>query len=82
MNSNHQPNDGWDWSKIEGSRTHLEPWQLSLLEGWMCERDQIQIMKTLQSMIPEIRKLYSSLCDKTDLEREPEKFDIIINLVL
>jgi predicted nucleotidyltransferase len=82
MNSNRQPNDGWDWSMIEGSRSHLEPWQLSLLEGWMCERDQIQIMNTLQSMIPEIRKLYSSLCDRTGLDREPEKFDIIVNLVL
>jgi predicted nucleotidyltransferase len=26
MSSNRQPNDAWDWSKIEGSRTHLELW--------------------------------------------------------
>ncbi|MFC7750304.1 hypothetical protein ACFQWB_10235 [Paenibacillus thermoaerophilus] len=82
MESDRHSNAAWDWSKIEGARSQLEPWQLSLLSSWMCGRDQEEIMKTLYSMIPEIRRLHGVLCEKTGLEQNQEKFDRILNLVL
>ncbi|WP_199621301.1 hypothetical protein [Paenibacillus alkalitolerans] len=75
-------NDVWDWSKVEGERTPLEPWQLSMLSGWMCGRSQEEIMKTLYSMIPEIRRLHHILCENSGLIVDQEKFDKIINLVM
>jgi predicted nucleotidyltransferase len=82
MEAGRLSNAEWDWAKIEGSRSSLEPWQMSLLKSWMCGRDQEEIMKTLCSMIPEIRRLHGILCDMTGLERNEKKFDQIINLVL
>jgi len=82
MEVNRLPNDTWDWSKIEGARSLLEPWQLSLLSSWMCDRNQEEIMKTLASMIPEINRLQNVLCDLTGLERDQGKHNQIINLVL
>ncbi len=82
MEENRQSNDAWDWSKIEGTRSQLQPWQLSLLSSWMCGRNQEEIIKTLMSMVPEIRRLHRVLSERTGLEMNEEKFDRIINLVL
>jgi predicted nucleotidyltransferase len=78
MEAGRQSNDAWDWSKIEGKRSTLEPWQLSMLSQWSCGRDQEEIMKTLISMIPELRRIHVSLCG----EEESTTFDKIVNLVL
>jgi len=75
-------NDAWDWSKIEGNRSNLDPWQLSMLMEWNCGRDQVGIMKTLRSMIPELRRLHGSLYKKIGLSDKHNKFDKIVNLVL
>ncbi|WP_158299324.1 nucleotidyltransferase domain-containing protein [Paenibacillus antri] len=82
MEVDRQPNDAWDWSKIEGSRSNLEPWQLSMLGRWSCGRDQEEIMKTLHSMIPELRRLHGNLCDKIGFGENHNNFDKIVNLVL
>jgi len=75
-------NEAWDWSKIEGARSSLERWQLSLLATWDCGRDQQEMMKALYSMVPEIRRLHTVLCQKTGLEMNEEHFERIVNQVL
>lgn len=75
-------NAAWDWSKIEGERTELEDWQLSLLSSWMCGRNQKEIMKTATSMVPELRRLHGVLSEKVGLGYSQEHFDKIINQVL
>lgn len=82
MEADRQSNATWDWSKVEGERSELEQWQLIFLKNWMCDRDQSEIMKTLYSMIPEIRRLHSALCEKTGLEGNQKRFDQVLNLVL
>lgn len=75
-------NNPWDWSKIEGSRSHLEPWQLKLLEDWYCGRDQAQILETLGRIISEFTRIHEVLCTKTGLEKNEVRFNRIINLVM
>lgn len=82
MEVNRHSNDHWDWSKIEGARSSLEEWQLSLLSSWMSGRDQEEIMKTLNSMVPEIRRLHDTLCDKTGVDRNSRRLDQVLNLVM
>lgn len=82
MEAGRHSNDAWDWSKIEGERSQLESWQLSLLSGWMCGRKPEEIMKTLHSMIPEFRRLHLVLCEKTGIDYDQDRFDRIVNMVL
>jgi predicted nucleotidyltransferase len=82
MEVDRHSNDAWDWSKIEGERSELESWQLSLLETWSCGRDNNEIMKTLLSMVPEIERLHQVLCEKTGLPEDNEKIRKVIDLVL
>jgi predicted nucleotidyltransferase len=82
MEAERHSNDLWDWSKIEGSRSQLDKWQLEMLERWFCKRDKEDIMQTLSRIIPEFRKLHRVLCDRTGLENEEQKLDRIINQVL
>jgi predicted nucleotidyltransferase len=82
MEAGRRSNEAWDWSKIEGARSQLEPWQLTMLSNWMCGRNQEEIMKTLCSMIPEISRLYDVLCKKTGVQGQRDKFDRIISMVL
>jgi hypothetical protein len=56
MEINRQPNDGWDWSKIEENRTHLAPWELTLTSH------------SSQSIIEQL-KLYAKVMRKTKEER-------------
>jgi predicted nucleotidyltransferase len=82
MEVDRHSNDAWDWSKIEGERSELESWQLSLLGTWSCGRDEREIMKTLMSMIPEIERLHEVLCKKTGLPIDNEKVRKVIEFVL
>ena len=82
MEAGRLPNDAWDWSKVEGERSPLEPWQLHLLSGWMCGREPEDIMKTLHSMIPELRRLHKVLCEKTAMDVDQDRFDRIVDMVL
>ena len=46
------------WSKVEGKRSHLKKWQLSLLlENWDCSRNSNDIMKIMISIIPEFSQI-------------------------
>nr|WP_239558606.1 aminoglycoside 6-adenylyltransferase [Peribacillus deserti] len=68
------------WSKIDGKRSHLEGWQLSLLESWDCQRNSKDIMKTLVSMVPEFLRLNEVLSNKTGIEAEEEYCKRIIEM--
>lgn len=70
------------WSKLEGERSHLKNWQLSLLESWDCCRNPNDIMKTMASITPEFFRLNNQLCNKTGLDENEEWCKKIIDLVL
>lgn len=70
------------WSKLEGERSHLKKWQLSLLESWDCNRNSQNIMKTMSSMVSEIMKLNKQLCKRTGLEEREEWCEKIIEMVI
>ncbi|PLT28909.1 nucleotidyltransferase domain-containing protein [Peribacillus deserti] len=70
------------WSKMEGYRSRLEEWQLSLLDSWACGRNPKEIMKTMASMYPEFFKLNRSLSSKTGIETKEEYYQRIIELAL
>jgi predicted nucleotidyltransferase len=76
------PNLWADWSKVEGPRSCLEEWQLSLLDSWHCERDQTEIMKTMASMIPEFLRLNKVLSKMLQVEEKNELWEKVIELVL
>jgi predicted nucleotidyltransferase len=82
MEVDRHSNEAWDWSKIEGERSQLEPWQLASLKSWNCDRDQQDIMKTLYSMVPEIKRLHAVLCQKTGLDERKGQFEKILSQVL
>jgi len=48
----------------------------------MCGREPEDIMKTLHSMIPELRRLHKVLCEKTAMDVDQDRFDRIVNMVL
>lgn len=70
------------WSKVEGNRSLLHDWQLTLLASWSCGRDPRDIAKTMESMYPELLRLNKSLCAKIGIDDEEEKFKQIIVMVL
>jgi len=70
------------WSKVEGSRSLLHEWQLTLLVSWSCGRDPRDIAKTMECMYPELLRLNKSLCAKIGIDDEEEKFKQIIDMVL
>ncbi|UOQ93480.1 nucleotidyltransferase domain-containing protein [Halobacillus shinanisalinarum] len=70
------------WSKLEGKRSRLNKWQLSLLESWECSRSSHDIMKTMASMVPEFMRLNKKLCKETGLEQREEWCKKIIEMVL
>lgn len=69
------------WSKIEGKRSKLSPWQLARLEEWDCGRNANQIMKTLISMFPEILRLNKYLSSQVSIEENEEHIKKILELV-
>lgn len=70
------------WSKLEGKRSHLRNWQLSLLESWDCNRNAQNIMKTMTSISSEFMRLNKQLCKKTGLEEREEWCKKIIEMVI
>ncbi len=70
------------WSKIEGKRSKLHQWQLSLLEIWDCGRDAKQIMKTIVRMVPEIIRLNKSLSKRVDIEENEGQIKKTIGMVV
>ena len=70
------------WSKVEGARSELQEWQLSLLESWSCSRESREIMKTMTSMYPELVRLNKILCQKVGIDDEEKKFKDIIHMIM
>ncbi|MFV8830106.1 hypothetical protein ACNSTQ_20465, partial [Alkalihalobacterium sp. APHAB7] len=76
------PNDPGSWSKYEGERSKLEDWQQTLLISWDCNRDHISIINAYKLMIPEFKRIHSSLSKKLDIDDDPQWVEKIIEEVL
>ncbi len=70
------------WSKVEGERSLLNDWQLSLLATWHCDRETEDILAALTIMLPEVMRLYRVLHKKAGLEANEEHFRRIIEMVI
>jgi hypothetical protein len=81
MEAEIQPNAFGDWAKLEGIRSKLSDWQLSLLEQWHSSREPEEIMKVIEKMVPEFKRVHKSFCDKLGLEEDPEWVNEILNMV-
>jgi hypothetical protein len=77
-----QPNSFGDWAKIEGDRSELQSWQLSLLADCHSSREPDEIMNVIKKMIPELRKLHKNLCEKVEINENPELVEEILEMVL
>ncbi|GGA90798.1 hypothetical protein GCM10008025_36640 [Ornithinibacillus halotolerans] len=81
MISGKQPNTFGDWAKYEGSRSELENWQLSLLDSWECNRDPVEMLKVMKSIVPEFKKAHHILCEKLEVHEDSEWINTIVNMV-
>jgi predicted nucleotidyltransferase len=68
------------WSKIEGKRSKLKDWQLSLLECWDCSRNPKEIMTAMVSMVPEFLRLNKSLSMQVNIEENENHIKKIIEM--
>ncbi|MGB7999203.1 MAG: hypothetical protein WCF60_03790, partial [Anaerobacillus sp.] len=81
MEAGIQPNTFGDWSKIEGERSCLCGWQLSLLGNWHCDRKPKEILRVIKSVIPEFINVHKSLCRKCDIEENTGWVNEILDMV-
>ncbi len=81
MEAGIQPNTFGDWAKLEGKRSNLQQWQLSLLEGWYSNREPSEIMSIIKNMIPEFKRVHKSLCDMVGLQEDTVRVDEILRKV-
>lgn len=82
MDKGLQPNAFGDWAKYEGERSKLERWQLSHLADWYSSREPDNLMKVIELIIPEFKKVHKGLCAKVEIEENPEWVDRILGMVL
>ena len=82
MDKGLQPNAFGDWAKYEGVRSELDNWQLALLADWHSSREPNDLMDVLKKIIPEFKKTHKRLCEKVEIEEEPEWVDEILGMVL
>ncbi|WP_088103171.1 hypothetical protein [Halalkalibacter urbisdiaboli] len=82
MDKGLQPNSFGDWAKYEGVRSELQSWQLSLLADWHSSREPNDLMSVIKKIIPEFLKIHKSLCEKVEIEENPEWVDEILAMVL
>ncbi|WP_210608063.1 aminoglycoside 6-adenylyltransferase [Priestia flexa] len=80
MDAGFQPNTFGDWAKLEGSRSKLMGWQLSLLEQWYSSRDPDEIFNVVKSLIPEFSRVHKNLCEKLEIEENATLVDEILNI--
>lgn len=76
-----QPNAFGDWAKVEGDRSKLSEWQLSLLKQWFSTREPNEIMTVIKSMIPEFKRVHKSLCEKVSLKEDSKWIDQIFHMI-
>ncbi|MCR8935997.1 hypothetical protein O0555_01310 [Brevibacillus laterosporus] len=62
MEAGIQPNTLGGWAKMEGSRSNLQNWQLTLLANWDCSKDSVKILHVLHCIIVEYKKVHNNLC--------------------
>ncbi|GAA0592778.1 hypothetical protein GCM10009001_06070 [Virgibacillus siamensis] len=82
MEAGIQPNTFGDWAKIEGQRSELQDWQLSLLADWHSSREPNEVLHVIKSIVPEFIKVHSSLCEKYEIEENLERVNEILDMVL
>lgn len=82
MDKGLQPNAFGDWAKYEGEISELDNWQLALLADWHSSREPNDLMDVVKKIIPEFKKTHKSLCEKVEIEEEPEWVDEILGMVL
>lgn len=70
------------WTKIDGPRSILDPWQSSLLRHWASHLSAEAIMKTMAGMVPEFMRLNKVLCNLTGLDEKRDWCERIIGMVL
>lgn len=77
-----QPNTLGDWAKYEGDRSKLEAWQLSLLESWECGRNPLEILNVMKRIVPEFKRVHKNLCNRLEIEENPEWVNRIIDMAI
>lgn len=82
MEADRNPNQMGVWSKYEGKRSGFDHAQLSLLESWHSDRNPARILTVMISIIPEFKRLHSSLCKKLSIEENAAWVDEIIKKVI
>lgn len=68
------------WTKLEGKRSKLNPWQLSLLQSWDCCRNSNEIMKKMISILPEFLRLNKYLSKKVEIEANEDLIKKVIEM--
>ncbi|ANX12584.1 hypothetical protein ABE41_011230 [Fictibacillus arsenicus] len=82
MEADRNPNQMGVWSKYEGKRSDFDRQQLSLLESWHSDRNPARILAVMALIIPEFKRLHSSLCNKLSIEENAAWIDEIIKKVI
>ncbi|WP_456271018.1 aminoglycoside 6-adenylyltransferase [Bacillus sp. AK031] len=82
MEAGIQPNNPGYWAKLEGGRSRLKDWQVSMLQSWMSSREPNEIIDTMKKMVPEFLRLHKELCRKFRIEDDQQQLDEIFNMVL
>ncbi|WP_261129682.1 aminoglycoside 6-adenylyltransferase [Bacillus sp. Marseille-Q3570] len=82
MKAEIQPNAFGDWAKYEGVRSKLTDWQRSLLESWECGRSTEEIISVMRSIVHEFREVHRSLCNKLEVEEDPDWVKKAVDMVL
>lgn len=82
MEADRNPNQMGVWSKYEGKRSDFDHAQLSLLESWYSDRNPARILTVMALIMPEFKRLHSSLCHKLSLEEDDAWVDEIIKKVI
>ena len=68
------------WSKLEGKRSKLNQWQLSLLQSWDCSRNSNEIMNKMVSILPEFLRLNKYLSKKVEIEANEDHIKKVIEM--
>lgn len=76
-----QPNVFGDWAKLEGERSKLKGWQLSLLNEWHCSRQPADIFKVMNAVASEFVSVHRDLCEKVGVDENPEWVKEILGMV-
>jgi predicted nucleotidyltransferase len=82
MEADRSPNQMGVWSNYEGKRSGFGHTQLSLLESWHSDRNPARILAVMALIIPEFKRLHSSLCNKLSIEEDVAWIDEIIKKVI